>query len=156
MRTVTILALGAILSATPVLAGGNHAKGGGGCKGDVSAEAAKIAGHGWLGIKTEKSAGGAWSVKSVAPGSPAEKAGFQTGDVLLALNGVRFGEENKEAVMQVKKSLSVGKQATYTVKRGGAERTLQATLAEVPREVLAQQIGEHVLDAHMSVAVAQN
>jgi S1-C subfamily serine protease len=155
MRTVTILALGAILSATPVLAGGSHAKAGG-CKGDVSAEAAKIANHGWLGIKTEKGENGAYVVKSVASGSPAQKAGFQTGDVLLALNGVRFGEENKEAVMQVKKSLSVGKQVTYTVKRAGAERSLSATLAEVPREVLAQQIGEHVLEAHMSVAVAQN
>lgn len=107
--------------------------------------AKKLASKGYLGIETEKVGDGRYAVTRVAPGSPAEKAGFQKGDVLLALNGARFGDDNKDAVMKAKSALGPGKAATYTVARAGAERQLQATLAEVPQEVLAQWVGEHVL-----------
>jgi S1-C subfamily serine protease len=117
--------------------------------------AQKYAKKGYLGIETEKNADGAYAVSSIAPGSPAEKAGFQKGDVLVALNGARFGEENKEAVMKAKAALAPGKAATYTVSRAGAEKSLTATLAEVPREVLAKWVGEHVLD-HTGYQVAAN
>jgi len=101
---------------------------------------------GYLGIETEKVGEGRYAVSSIAAGSPAEKAGFRKGDVLVALNGARFGEENKEAVMKAKAALGPGKAATYTVSRSGAEKQLTATLSEVPREVLAQWVGEHVID----------
>ena len=154
MRTCIILALAvAVLSSVPVYAGGAHK---GACKGDVGAEAAKMASHGWLGIEKEQNASGAYVVKAVVPGSPAEKAGFQKGDVLVAMNGIRLADDNMEALKAAKKDLAVGKQVAYTVQRGGAERTLQATLAPVPREVLAKWVGEHVLDAHATTAVAQN
>lgn len=117
--------------------------------------AKKYASHGYLGIETEKNAAGAYAVSKVAPGSPAEKAGFQKGDVLVALNGARFGEDNKEAVKKAKSALGPGKAATYTVTRGGSEKQLTATLSEVPREVLAQWVGEHVV-SHSSVQVASN
>ena len=103
----------------------------------------KYAEHGWLGIETEKVTDGRYAVTTVALGSPAEKAGFQKGDVLVALNGARFGEENKEAVKKAKMSLAPGKNATYTIDRKGAERQLTATLAEVPQEVLAKWVDEH-------------
>ena len=103
----------------------------------------KYAAHGWLGIETESVGEGRYAVSSVALGSPAEKAGFQKGDVLVALNGARFGEANKEAVKKEKMSLAPGKNATYTIERGGAERQLTATLAEVPKEVLAKWVDEH-------------
>ena len=103
----------------------------------------KYAEHGWLGIETEAAGEGRYAVKAVTLGSPAEKAGFQKGDVLLALNGARFGEDNKEAVKKAKMSLAPGKNATYTIERGGAERQITATLAEVPQEVLAKWIDEH-------------
>ena len=101
---------------------------------------------GYLGIETEKIGEGRYAVSSIVAGSPAEKAGFQKGDVLVALNGARFGEENKEAVMKAKSALGPGKAATYTVSRAGAEKQLSATLSEVPREVLAKWVGEHVID----------
>jgi S1-C subfamily serine protease len=108
--------------------------------------AKKYAKKGYLGIETEQVGDGRYAVTTIAPGSPAEKAGFQKGDVLVALNGARFGEDNKEAVMKAKSALGPGKAATYTVSRAGAEKQLTATLSEVPRQVLAQWVGEHVID----------
>ncbi len=117
--------------------------------------AEKMAAKGWLGIETEKTAAGGYAVTSIAKGSPAERAGFQVGDVLVALNGVRLSEENKDAVYKVKSTLGPGKAVAYTISRRGAEQQLSATLAEVPREVLAEWLGTHVLD-HTTVAVAAN
>lgn len=155
MRTASILTLGLLLSSAPVaFAGGDHAKGG--CKGDIQSEAASMASRGWIGLETDKDASGAYVVKGVVAGSPAEKAGFQKGDVLLALNGIRFAEANQEDLKAAKKAMVPGKQVAYTVKRAGAEKSLTATMVAVPRDVLAKWVGEHVLDAHASVAVAQN
>ena len=122
---------------------------------DYQSMAEKMAKKGWMGIETESAAGGGWAIKTVVPGSPAEKAGLKAGDVLVALNGVRFADENKEALGKVKSTLGPGKQVTYTVARKGAEQQIAATLAEVPREVLATWVGEHVLD-HTSYQVASN
>jgi S1-C subfamily serine protease len=122
---------------------------------DYQKMAEKMAAKGWLGLETESAAGGGYAVKAIAAGSPAEKAGFRVGDVLVALNGVKLGEENRDAVYKVKSTLGPGKQVSYTVKRAGAEQTVSATLAPVPREVLAEWLGEHVLD-HTSTVVASN
>lgn len=117
--------------------------------------AKKYAAKGYLGIETEKVGEGRYAVSAIAAGSPAEKAGFQKGDVLVALNGARFGDANKDAVMKAKSALGPGKAATYTVSRAGAEKQLTATLSEVPREVLAKWVGEHVID-HTGDQVAAN
>jgi S1-C subfamily serine protease len=121
---------------------------------DYQKMAEKMAAKGWLGLDTEKNAGGGYVVRSVASGSPAEKSGFRAGDVLVALNGVRLGEDNKEALAKVKSNLGPGKEVNYTIQRSGAERTVTATLAPVPHDVLAQWVGEHVLE-HTTVVVAQ-
>jgi len=66
-------------------------------------------------------------------GSPAEKAGLQSGDILLRLGAqpvmVRFAEEVplfNQAVMR----LPIGKPVQVTVRRGGAEKTLTITTIE--------------------------
>lgn len=107
-----------------------------------SAKKAELAAKGWLGFKTEKDASGGYRVISVAPGSPAEQAGFRSGDVLVALNGIALTEANMPAVKKAKAGLGVGKQVAYTVRRDGAESTLTATLAPVPDEVLAEWVKE--------------
>jgi C-terminal processing protease CtpA/Prc len=84
--------------------------------------------RGWLGIEGDKAEGGGWVVKSVVPGSPAEAAGFKSGDVLYALNGVTINEANYDKIKAIKKDLKPGSQVTYTVKRGDAETRLAATL----------------------------
>jgi len=106
------------------------------------ARKAELAAHGWLGLKTAKEAAGGYRVTAVTEGSPAAQAGFRTGDVLLALNGVALTEANKEAVHKAKGECAVGKQVTYKVRRDGAEKTLTATLAPVPDTVLAEWMKE--------------
>ncbi|HEX2225132.1 MAG TPA: PDZ domain-containing protein [Thermoanaerobaculia bacterium] len=75
-----------------------------------AAKAEKLAAKGWLGIDTKKDeASGVVVVKSVAAGSPAEAAGFRTGDVLVSLNGIALTAENKESLKKAKSQLGVGK-----------------------------------------------
>lgn len=113
-----------------------------------------LAKAGWLGIETEKSDKGAVTVKAVTPGSPAVAAGFQPGDVLVAINGVQIADGNKEALMAAKKSLVAGSSGRYTVLRQGAKKDLTARLVAPPRTVLAQWIGEHMLADHVGTQVA--
>lgn len=107
----------------------------------------------WLGIDTEKTEKGIL-VKAVVPDSPAQAAGFRGGDVLLAMNGIELTDANKEAIVAAKKALAPGSQATYTVLREGARKQLVATLTPMPRAVIAQRIGEHVIAQHADPQVA--
>jgi predicted metalloprotease with PDZ domain len=150
------LALALLLGfAAAGFAGGDH-------KCDKSAQdcldkmAAHMKAKGWLGIETEKTADGRWAVSAVEAGSPAAAAGFRAGDVLLALNGADLYAEDKTAIKKVKEGLAVGSRVQYTVERAGAKAQVAATLAPVPEAVLAQWIGEHMLDQHSHVRVAAN
>ena len=116
--------------------------------------AEKLANAGWLGIETDKSDTGVVTVKAVTAGSPAQAAGFQAGDVLVAINGVEISDANKEALKAAKKSLVAGGEGSYTVLRQGAKKNLTAKLAAPPRTVLAQWIGEHMLEGHVGTQVA--
>ncbi len=139
-RALSLLVLALSLTlASAAFAGGEK------CAHDAKVAAAKakkaeLAAHGWLGIKTDKDAAGAYRVTAVTPNSPAAQAGFRTGDVLLAVNGAAYSD--KEAVHKAKKDCAVGKQVTYKVRRDSAEKTITATLAPVPEEVLAQWMEE--------------
>lgn len=139
------------------VAGGAHGK----CaestsEASLQARVEKMKAYGWLGVEKEKNAAGGYTITAVAPASPAAKAGFRVGDVLVALNGVALSEANSEALKKAKANLGPGKPVSYTVRRDGAERQLTATLAEVPREVLAQWLGEHLMDEHLATTVASN
>ena len=101
-------------------------------------KAAEIAARGWLGLETTKDEAGTVAVKAVEAESPAEAAGFRAGDVLVAMNGIALTAENKEALKKVKSGFAVGRQVTYTVRRGAETRQIAATLAPVPAEVLAR------------------
>ena len=119
-KTISLLALALTLAlSAAAFAGGENC--------EKAAHNAKMAAsHGWLGIETDK----AHTVVAVAAGSPAEKAGFQKGDVVLALNGVPLSDTAK--VKEAKAHCNVGKTVTYTIQRGGAQQTLTATLAAAP------------------------
>jgi len=114
---------------------------------------AKLSTHGWLGIETEKGANGP-TIIGVVPGSPAEKAGFAAGDVLAAINGIELGEGSKERLSKAKQKMGPGDEVTYTVLRKGAKLDVTARLAEMPRDRVAQKIGEHVLAEHLGAVVA--
>ncbi len=120
----------------------------------LSAMAAKIASKGWAGFETEKDEAGHYTVARVEHGSPAASAGLRTGDVLLAMNGIDLYAEDKTALKQAKKGLGVGSAIQYKVKRDGAKKVVELTLTEVPSRVMAQWIGEHMLDQHAHIEVA--
>lgn len=150
-RMVTTLAIALFLSLSSMAAAGGE-----NCDKAAKAKTAKAAvaekaKHGWLGLNVEKNASGAYVVTDITDGSPAETAGFQKGDVLVAFNGIALTDANKEALKKAKMQNAVGRQVRYTVSRGGSERQIAATLAEVPKGVLAQWEKEY----DMPVAVAQ-
>ena len=73
-------------------------------------------------------------VSSVSPGSAAEKAGIQVGDVIVGLNGEPIGNHN-----QLRNQLGmmpVGERVRVEILRDGDRRTVTATIAElVPAEL---------------------
>jgi predicted metalloprotease with PDZ domain len=109
--------------------------------------------HGWLGIQYDNTEDGTSVVKDVVKGSPAEKAGFASGDVLYALNGIEMNEANASRVKAAWKSLQPGSTVTYTVKRWGTTKDLTATLGKMPDDVYEAMVAEHMKE---HVAVASN
>ena len=105
---------------------------------------------GWVGLEFDKSDASTIKVKAITAGSPAEKAGFLVGDVLVAINGASVAD--KEAMKKAKGEWKVGQAVAYTVKREGADKELKATLDKMPETVFASMIGSHMLDAHLSMA----
>ena len=111
--------------------------------------------RGWVGIELEGSDTGDLTITRVEPDSPAEAAGLREGDKLLAMNGIRFSEENKEAMKGAQAKMTVGATVTYTVDRAGKSKDVDVTLQQMPDSVMAKWIGRHMLE-HSSVEVAQN
>ncbi len=101
---------------------------------------------GWIGIEYDNSSGGPLTVTKVVPGSPAEQAGLEAGDVLTAANGLPISASNAEALQQAKAAWTPGKTVALTVRRGTAERVVSVKLAPMPADVLARYIGEHMLE----------
>jgi S1-C subfamily serine protease len=112
-----------------------------------------LATRGWLGIVMDQSDEAAMTITKVYPGSPAEQAGFRTGDKIVSLNGVQVNDKNEEKIHGMLKKAKIGEQVTYVVERGSDDVTLKATLAQIPQDVLTASIDEHMKADH---AVAKN
>ena len=76
-------------------------------------------------------------VQRVEPGSPAEKGGIETGDIILKFNGVAI--EKSSDLPRLVGSTKPGTKATLTVWRKGAARDISVTVAEVEPEKLAKK-----------------
>ena len=60
--------------------------------------------RGWVGIEMDDKGGaGMMIVTKVIDGSPAQKAGFEVGDALVAVNGVAFSDENEKQLKDITK-----------------------------------------------------
>ena len=150
--------------ATAALAGGaecaKHAKNAAyvashkGCtasKEDCLKHMAEAKNHGWLGIQYDQTEDGTSVVKDVVKGSPAEKAGFLSGDVLYALNGIEMNEANASRVTAAWKPLIPGSSVGDTVKRAGVAKDLTVTLGKMPDDVYQAMVDDHMKE-HMDVA----
>ena len=112
--------------------------------------------RGWIGVELDKNDTGELIVSRVVPGGPAEAAGIQVGDLFVAMNGIKFGDEkNMEALYAAKKTQKVGSEVTYTVARKGNTKQVALKLAAVPEETLAQWVGHHMME-HANTAIAKN
>ena len=107
--------------------------------------------HGWLGIQYDKSEDGTSVIESVVKGSPAEKAGFRSGDVLVALNGIEMNDENKARLKAAWKPLTPGSTVDYTIRRDGYTKDLTVTLGKMPEAVYQAMVDEHMKE-HVAVA----
>jgi C-terminal processing protease CtpA/Prc len=105
--------------------------------------------RGWLGIEyNDAMEADPNRITKVVPGSPAEQAGFKAGDVLVSLDGAKYADitEDRCAPCEfMKKNWVPGRKIRFVVSRGGKEVPLTATLASLPADVLAIQIGMHML-----------
>lgn len=151
-RLLTVMVV-LLVAAMPALAGETKK-----CDGNPDDCAAKLKAKyqekAWLGISYDTDEEGRWVVSEVEPESPAAKAGFEKGDVLLALNGEAYSKENKKALKAVFAELEPGSEATYVVKRQGAKVKLQATLGTAPAELQAKWVAEHMKEYHPDVKMA--
>lgn len=117
--------------------------------------AEKLKSSGWVGVELDTDeATGIPTVTKVVPGSPAEAAGIQPGDIFAALNGVKINKDNDEALKAARKEWKPGQSVTYTISRNGYDKKVDLTLAPMPADVMAAYIGQHMLDhANNQVAV---
>jgi serine protease Do len=72
-------------------------------------------------------------VSSVAPDGAAANAGVKRGDVITAINGLKLSDSN--ALRNHIAALGPNAKVTLTVVREGRERTLTATLEELPSKM---------------------
>lgn len=102
--------------------------------------------RGWVGVEYDEEN---HKVLRVVRGSPAEQAGFRKGDVIVAINGVDFTDDNSEQVTKIQyEQMKPGNRMIYTVTRAGMRKNLDVTLSAVPDDVMAQWVGRHMLEAH--------
>ena len=79
----------------------------------------------FLGVSVSDATTGAL-VEAVQPGSPAESAGIQVGDVITSLDGKAIADG--AALQSTIRSEKAGKAVAITVLRGGQSSTVHATL----------------------------
>lgn len=91
-------------------------------------------------------------VNSVQAGSPAERAGIEAGDVVVAFDG-RTVEDPRDLARMVADA-GPGHEARITVVRDGRERTLEVELGTMPTEETVAEAGEaSAAKARLGVAV---
>lgn len=112
--------------------------------------------RGWVGINMDYDKERQVTVISnVVANSPAERAGFKVGDVLTGLNGVAYTEENEKSLKTEYASFKPGTSATFEVEREGKTMNIVVELEQIPQAILAQWIGQHILEYHEGEELAE-
>lgn len=111
---------------------------------------------GWIGVEMDGIDGrDGYEIVKVVPESPAEEAGIQAGDYLVAINGIEINEENGKELAAARADFTPGTSVTWSMVRGDADRKVAITLAPMPADMLARYIGDHMLE-HATTEVASN
>ena len=115
---------------------------------------AKMGNKGYAGIDLDSNEDHSkMTVTEVVDGAPAGRAGIKVGDVLLAIDGISVTEEG--AMHKIQEKMTPGNTVSFTVSRNGKEKMGNLTLIEMPGDVHAQVVGEHMLQ-HTSIELASN
>ena len=88
--------------------------------------------HGYLGIATSDGNTAGATVASVQPGSPAESAGIQQGDVIKTIDGKAVNSSSD--VVSAIEGESAGTKVTLGIERNGSSRSVQVTLGQQPTQ----------------------
>ncbi len=87
--------------------------------------------HAYMGVSlSDVDNGGGARVERVMPGTPADAAGLQAGDVVVEANGTKV--TNGSDLRGVVSAGLPGDELTLRVERGGSEKTVTVTLGERP------------------------
>jgi serine protease Do len=76
-------------------------------------------------------------VGSVAPGSPAARAGLQKGDILVQMNGKPL--TTAAQLQEFIREATVGQSVSLTYMRSSSRRTVNLTLVEMPADISAEE-----------------
>ena len=107
--------------------------------------------RGWAGLELDD-VDGKLVVTRVYPTSPAARAGFLVGDVLVALNGVPLTDQNQEKLATMKRKLTPGTEVIYDVARKRDTRYLTVTLGKMPQDVYDAMVAKHLAEHDGTVA----
>jgi serine protease Do len=94
-------------------------------------------------------------VAKVLPGSPAEKAGLQVGDIVLRFDGKELVQSSD--LPPIVGTTPVGREVPVEILRDGNSRTLRVTIAELPSEEdiqLAAQGRNSTADNKLNISVS--
>lgn len=105
--------------------------------------------RGWVGINMDyDKEQGVTVISNVVSNSPAQRAGFEVGDVLVGLNDVDYTEENEKLLKAEYATFKPGKTAIFKVERDGEKIDIKVELEQIPQAIMAQWVGQHILDYH--------
>ncbi|MCZ6697213.1 MAG: PDZ domain-containing protein [Acidobacteria bacterium] len=110
--------------------------------------------RGWSGIEDKvKNEDSTIAIRSVLPGSPADRAGLHAGDIVVSVNGVTLSKENEARLDAIfMRSFRIGKRLSIGFMRGEEVRTVRMTLERIPDPVLASRIERHDREEHQLAA----
>lgn len=80
------------------------------------------------GLQLKRGSGKNIEVLFVAGGTPAEKAGFQTADIIKSINGIRMEQLGELSQLRLLLSEKAGTEYSFAVERGGKELRLKLKL----------------------------
>jgi ketosteroid isomerase-like protein len=80
---------------------------------------------------------GGYRVKSYAEGTTAKSAGVLPGDLLVKVNGIPLADQEAYA-------------KDGAVLRDGSEHTMDITFMPITEQMIAEEIGRHMLEAHLN------
>jgi S1-C subfamily serine protease len=114
---------------------------------------ARMRDRGYAGVELDSEAPGVgWPVTKVYAETPAAAAGIRVGDVLIAIGGVRLGDE--EEMPKLATIMKPGERVAFTIAREGVERVVEVGLVRMPDDVFARVVGEHMLEHTTTTAAA--